>query len=335
MRSVWVLALVAALLYLASGFYVVKGDEQAFVRRFGRAQPALVTSGLHFELPWPFARIDRVNRNAARTLSIGIKPLERIDPQPSQPGTALLRPLDGERQGEFLTGDKNILHLQADVQYTISDPVAWFCRVQSPEVALRLLAESLITDGVARSGVDFVHPLGLEQLREFLVTELRRAVERQSWGLSVEDVTLVGVYPPVEVKASFLDVSNARAEKDRTIQLEQTRAEQRISQSRAAARQMLDRAESERNTRVEAARGAADRFLKIIAQFRQEASTSGATYGDVRHRTLRRLYAATLEELLPKLAGKVIVDGAGPTDLTILPQPELGTTGTRSSPASK
>ena len=55
--------------YLASGFYVVRGNEQAVVRRFGRADRALVASGLHFDLPWPFARIERVNRHELRTLS--------------------------------------------------------------------------------------------------------------------------------------------------------------------------------------------------------------------------------------------------------------------------
>ena len=66
-------------LYLASGFYVVRGNEQALVRRFGKADQALVTGGLHFDLPWPLARIERVNVHELRTLSIGVAAAEAFD----------------------------------------------------------------------------------------------------------------------------------------------------------------------------------------------------------------------------------------------------------------
>ena len=42
-------------------------------------------------------------------------------------------------------------------------------------------------------------------------------------------------------------------------------------------------------------------------------------YAQVRHLAVQRMLATTLEELLPKLAGKVVLDGQ-PADLTIFPQ---------------
>ena len=59
------LLVVAMLAYLASGFYVVGGDETAVVRRFGRALSELRHSGLHYELPWPFSRVDRSSIHTA------------------------------------------------------------------------------------------------------------------------------------------------------------------------------------------------------------------------------------------------------------------------------
>jgi membrane protease subunit HflK len=316
------LAAVLALVYLASGLYVVKGNEQALVRRFGKARLPLVGSGLRYDLPWPFAQIDRVNLHEVRTISIGI-PVGDAAPQVSLRGDAgLIKETGLDRQAEFLTGDKNILNLHVNVPYQIVDPYLFAFGSESPETGLKLLAESVVTDVIARSGVDFVHPLGLHELREVLTKTLREAAERQQWGIAVEDATIVGVFPPVEVKASFLDVSNARAEKDRIINEQHTQAEKLLADARAAARQRHDQAETERHTRVEAARGSADRFLRIVAQFKQESRTGGQSYESARRMALQRMYIATLEEILPKLSRKTILDSEKPIDFTVFPPAE-------------
>lgn len=317
-------ALLAA--YLATGFYVVRGNEQALVRRFGKADQALVAGGLHFDLPWPLARIERVNIHELRTLSVGIAAVEPFDgggfllkPELDQQGRS--RPgLD--RAGEFLTGDKNILNLQVNVHYAVNDPHRYLFGCKSPETGLKLLAESLVTESVAQSSVDYVHPLGLNELQVLLTLAARRAVEREPWGIVVDRVTIGGVLPPVEVKAAFLDVSNARAERDRVVSQEHSRAEKLHAASQAAAGQLADRAQADRQTRIEAARGSADRFLRIVAQFRLEAGSEGAAYDDVRNATMQRLWAGALEQLLPKLARKILVDPSQQADLMLFKAPE-------------
>jgi len=59
--------------YLATGFYVVRGNEKAAVRRFGRFirtpenRVALEGSGLHYTLPWPAVFCVRSRRRTARS----------------------------------------------------------------------------------------------------------------------------------------------------------------------------------------------------------------------------------------------------------------------------
>ena len=65
----WGAALIAV--YFLSGLYVVRGNEQVLVKRFGKADRALVAGGLHLELPWPLVRIERVNVNELRTITVG------------------------------------------------------------------------------------------------------------------------------------------------------------------------------------------------------------------------------------------------------------------------
>lgn len=302
--------------YLATGLYVVRGNEQALVRRFGRARLPLAASGLHYDLPWPFVRIDRVNVNQAQNLSVGVGLADALETR------GFLQAVDLDRQGEFLTGDKNILNLAVNVQYRVADPFVYLCRGESPEIGLRLLVESLVTDAVARSGVDYVHPLGLNELRALLTDRAREAALRLPWGLFIEEVTIAQAFPPVEVKAAFLDVSNARAEKDRLIQQEQAQGEKRLAAAQATVRQWLDRAASERLRRIETARGSANRFSTIVAEFAREAESTGQPREAVRRRTMQRLLAQAMDQLLPRFAGKVLIDPQDPVDLTIFPPRE-------------
>ncbi|MBI3862727.1 MAG: protease modulator HflK [Planctomycetia bacterium] len=311
--ALWSLLLLAA--YFASGLYIVRGNEQALVRRFGKADRTLAAGGLHLDLPWPLARIERVNVHALRTLSVGLVSVEAFD------GAGFLRDAGVDRQAEFLTGDKNILNMQVNVHYTITEPHKYFFGCNSPETGLKLLAESLVTSTVAQSSVDYVHPLGLNELRVLLTQSAREAVAREPWGLAVEDVTIAGVLPPVEVKASFLDVSNARAERDRIISQELARSDKLKAAAEAGANQLLDRAESERLARVEAARGSADRFMRIVEQFRREADAGGRTAADVRRSTMQRMWTATLEELLPRLSRQVLLDPQQSVDLFLVNPP--------------
>ena len=121
MKKLWIAAGVVLAAYLATGFYVVRGNEKAAVRRFGRVvrtaegQVALAGSGLKYTLPWPCSEIERINLNEVRTLSIGMGEI-------AEPGAGgFLRSLEAENRSQFLTGDKNILHLQINTQYRVGE----------------------------------------------------------------------------------------------------------------------------------------------------------------------------------------------------------------------
>ena len=306
------LSLGLCLAWLASGFFVIRGNEQGLVRRFGRVTATPARSGLHWNLPWPLTRVDRINVSELRTLTIGVAAPDAQDPQ------GFLRPSGLDRVGEFLTGDKNLLNLQVHVQYRIADPYRWLCTVETPEVQLRLLTENCLAEAVAQSGVDYVHPLGLNELRQRLTRDLLEATSDQRLGAAIEDVTIAAVWPPVEVKGAFLDVSNARAEKDKLIEQQKSRAEQQLTSTRAQARQRIDQAETSRRSLVETARGQADRFRSFVAALQ----TSGESPGDrarVRERALQRLWLDSLAQIWPNLGRTLVVETDQPVDLRMFP----------------
>jgi len=307
----WLLLAITLSVYFANGIFTVPANEVAVVRRFGRAVFPARGSGLHCDLPWPLARVDRVNLNASRTLSIGesiVEPNAFLQPVSSAPTT-------------FLTGDKNLLQLRVVVQYRISEEflAEWLYTSERPEQRLRLLVETTAADFVSRSGVDFVHTQGLAELNNRLLMAVREQATRQRLGCEVEQVTIDRAEPPARVKAEFLDVSNARADRARSVNEARSYAEQKVAESQADARQLADAAEQTRRAKGSAAQGSADRFLALVEQLRQDAISSGRGYETSRSLTMNRLYVETLREVLSRAKSKVILDGPQPADI-VLPQ---------------
>jgi modulator of FtsH protease HflK len=312
-RGRWFIVGLALAVYFVTGVFTVPANEVAVMRRFGRAVFPVCASGLHFDLPWPFVTLDRVKLNAIRTLSLGDATGE---------ANAFLQPVS-TAPTTFLTGDKNLLQLRIVVQYRISEELLaeWLYASEAPERRLRLLVETTVADLVSRSGVDFVHTQGLAELNNRLLVAVRQQAARQRLGCDVEQVTIDRAEPPARVKAEFLDVSNARADMARSINEARGYAEQKIAESHADARQLVDSAQRERGAKASAAHGSADRFTKLIDQIRRDANSRTGDYAASRSLTMNRLYLETVREVLTKAKSKVFLDGPQPADI-LLPRRE-------------
>ena len=267
-----------------------------------------------------FRSVDRVNLNEIRTLKIG--DLERDAPSTS----GFLRTVDPARQAQFLSGDKNILNVQISVTYRVSDAAVddYLFAVGSPERRLRTLAESVLADAMLLSGVDFAHTLGRNALRELMTDRLQQLAQEQLLGLTVDDVTIGNVSPPLRVKAEFIDVMNARADKETAINQARAYQEQREAEASAIVRRTTDSAEVFRRQSVESAKAESESFSKLIAQLRSDEQSGRRSYAEARQLTLRRKYLDTLEEVLRKVAAKVVLDSGQAIDLTILREQKGG-----------
>ena len=310
MKSLIVFAIAFAI-YLSTGLYTVPANEKGVVRRFGRVITPVRSSGLHIELPWPLARVDRVNFNEVRTLSLG-----EIEADPN-----FLIPTTAARPATFLTGDKNLLLLKINVQYRVSEEhvVDWLFGSISPIQRLQLLVETTTTDLVSRCGVDFVHTQGLAELNSRLLRDVRLQAAELRLGCDVEQVTVDRAEPPARAKAEFLDVSNARADMARSIHDARSYAEQKLAESQADARKLTDDAEQTRHAKISAAAGSADRFNLLTTQIQRDAESRDRTYGESKQLVMNRLSIETLQEVLNLAKMKVVLDAEHPVDLTFPP----------------
>lgn len=256
------LLLVALIVHMAvTGVWVVQQNEQGVVLRFGRVRSAL-PAGMHFILPYPLETMRLVRTTEVRTMSVGFSYHE--DNQLDQ--AAL------EEEVQWLTGDTNIVEVQTAIQYIIKSPVDYLFRVadfsdgQPRDVALRKATESVLTFLVARMKVDDVLSIGKARIQEESRVLIQELVDGIGLGVQVVSVNIVEDNPPPNVIAAFNDVSSAKADRQRLMNIADGYAKDLLPRARAQANRIRQEAEIYRSEVVNAAHGAAQRFLKLAKQ---------------------------------------------------------------------
>ena len=318
-RWLLLMSCVAVGCWLVTGFFVVRGDESGVVRIFGRAERTedgavrLRSNGVYWHLPWPCSTIDRVRLGEVRTVSVGSAEATTSEQ------TDLLRLMEPAGQSQFLTGDRNILQVQLNVQYRVSaDAVEdWLYSAGEVEERLQMLSQAALSDVVLQSGVDFVHTLGHSEICGAVFDRLTALSNRSQLGVTIEDVTIAGVTPPVRVKSHFVDVMNARADRETYINRARAYAEQQLADAGASSQQILDQAESYRQKAMDLAQAEADSFHRLIDQLEATAKTLSLSYAEARQLAMQRQRLDTLQELYPRVKMQVLLDETQPVDLTL------------------
>jgi membrane protease subunit HflK len=282
------LAACAVLAWLATGVFFVRTNEQAVVRRFGRMQPTVRTPGLHVGLPVGLDRVDRLWVQETKRVAVGIDLTGRTLGRQAQP-----------RQAECLTGDLNLIIVSAVVQYRIAEPKAYVSNVADVAGLVQRVAASELSRIVAGMSVDDI----LTVKRNAIQIEAREAVQAaldsyEAGVILTRPIALSneGVRPPAEVADAFHDVTRAREDKQRAINVARGYANRILPEARGEAYRMESDAEAYAQETEQTAHGDAERFVKEAAELKKN-----------RDLTLRRLILEAMEEILPRLR-KVVVD---------------------------
>lgn len=264
------LLLIALIVHVAvTGVWVVNQNEQGVVLRFGRVR-SILPAGMHFILPYPLETMRLVRTTEVRTMSVGFS-----DQEDELPDAAAV-----EEEVQWLTGDTNIVEMQTAIQYIIKSPVDYLFRVadfsdgQPRDVALRKAAESVLTDLVARMKVDDVLSSGKARIQEESRLQIQELVDDIGLGVQVVSVNIVADNPPPNVIAAFNDVSSAKADRQRLMNVADGYAKDLLPRARAQANRVRQEAEIYRSEVVNAAHGAAQRFIKLAEQVRTSPQVS-------------------------------------------------------------
>jgi Cu+-exporting ATPase len=288
-------------LALLNGMYVIPPDEAGIVRRFGRKLTPNDGPGLHYKLPWPVDLLTRVKARRVRVVEIGFR---------SGAATADAEPAAYEwnvqhRSGRFqrrpeeslmLTGDQNMIELNATVHYDLARPDDFVFSQMNGEDTVRAAAESAVQSVVTNAGLDDVMTSGRAAIEHRILGDLQARVDRYGAGIRVLSVRLEDVHPSLEVVDAFREVSGAFEEKSRLINEAEGYRNEQVALARGNAAANLQNAKGYSSGRVSRAEGDASRFDAREAAFRAAPGP-----------TETRLYWETMEQVLPGKR-KLIVD---------------------------
>ncbi|MHC4353341.1 MAG: FtsH protease activity modulator HflK [Planctomycetota bacterium] len=278
-----------AVVLLWMSFYQLQPDEVGVVLRFGRF--ARETSpGPHFLIPIMETVIKvPVERQLKqefgfRTVQAGVR-TEYTDER---------QHLD---ESMMLTGDLNVGVVEWIVQYKIKDPYAFLFKVRDVESTFRDMSEAAMRQVVGDHSVDEVLTIGRELIAAQAKDLLQNLCDKYETGIDVQQLVLQDVNPPDPVKPSFNEVNQAIQEKERVTNEAWSDYNQAIPKAKGEALRVIQESEGYAAERVNRSQGEATRFEAIYQEYRKAPRV-----------TRNRMYLETLDEVLPRVGKKVILD---------------------------
>ena len=302
-----VLALLIAWL-LVSSYTIVNTSQSGVVLRFGQYSRTL-GPGFHFKLPAPIETVSKVETTRIRAM---------VDQVP------------------MLTSDENIISVNFNVQYQVSDARKYLFSTSNPDDTLAQAAEAAVRSVVGAHSMDDIltspgddastlpaaassaRPPATAVAAKSLSAQDRVTLQQQTQdalqhtldsydtGLVVTDVSFQNVAPPDEVKAAFDDVNAAREDKQSAVNKAHAYANQVIPQATGEAARIVAKAEGDKAERIARATGDAERFELLLKEYKAAPAV-----------TRQRLWLETMEDVMAR--NPKVIDGSGGRNIINLP----------------
>jgi modulator of FtsH protease HflK len=292
--AVVILAIVA-LLWIASGYFIVQEGQTAVVMTFGKFSHT-TPAGFNWRWPYPIQSHEIVNVSTVRTVEVGY----RSSVKNKLPSEALM-----------LTDDENIIDIQFAVQYRLKDAVEWTFNNRDQEDTVKQVAETAIREVVGKSKMDFVLYEGREKVASDVGQLMQQILDRYKMGVQVTNVTMQGVQPPEQVQAAFDDAVKAGQDKERQKNEGQAYANDVVPKAAGTASRLMQESEAYRARVVANAEGDASRFRQVLTEYQKAPAV-----------TRDRMYLETMQQIFTSTT-KVMVDAKGGNNLIYLPLDKL------------
>ena len=289
-HTVAIIAVVVLVVGLSTAYYTVPSDSVAVIQRFGKYVRD-VPSGLHFKLPFGIDRSTIVPIKRQLKQEFGFATPGATDPYQAQ------RARDGKRETQMVTGDLNAALVEWVVQYRILEPSKFLFEVREPSETLRYVSESVMREVVGDRTVDEVITIGRQEIETEALVKMQELSTKYAMGIGIDQVQLKNINPPLPVQESFNEVNQAQQEKEKLINEARRDYNKVIPLAQGEKDQRIREADGYRLKRINEAEGDAARFTALLTEYKKAPEV-----------TRRRIYVETMQEILPGIRSKVVVD---------------------------
>lgn len=280
-RIVGIVAAAAVIIWAASGFYTIKEAERGVVTRFGKFSH-LVEPGLNWK-PTFIDNVQAVNVESVRELAAS---------------------------GVMLTSDENVVRVEMNVQYRVTDPERYLFSVASADDSLRQATDSALRGVIGKYTMDRILTEGRTVIRSDTQRELEETIRPYNMGITLLDVNFQTARPPEEVKAAFDDAIAARENEQQYIREAEAYTNEVQPRANGQAQRILEEARAYKTQTVLEAQGEVARFAKILPEYKAAPEI-----------TRERLYIESMEKVLSHTRKVLVNDKGG--NLMVLPLDQM------------
>ena len=287
------IAAVAILIWLGTGFFIVQEGQQAVITQFGKYRTS-VGAGFNWRMPYPIQRHELIFVTQIRSVDVGRDTVIKAT---------------GLRESAMLTEDENIVEIKFAVQYRLSDARAFLFESKSPSEAVVQAAETAVREVVGKMKMDSALSEERDQIAPRVRTLMQKILDRYKVGIEVVGINLQqgGVRPPEQVQSAFDDVLKAGQERERAKNEAQAYANDVVPRAVGSASRLKEEADAYKARIVAQAQGDAQRFKSVLAEYQKAPQV-----------TRDRLYLDSMQQIYSNVT-KVLVDSKQGSNLLYLP----------------
>ena len=205
-----VLAILAVLL-VASCVYKVEPYEQAAVYRLGALEETSIKGeGLHLKLPWPIEKTEIYEVKRVQNMTIGYESNDTMDNMWTESHSV--------EEYKLLTGNGNeLVSVNIKLIYKIDDLYTYLTKSSSPEQILSSKAYEFMMNKTNSTDLYTILSVDRTDLSKELLKALNAYTKEYKVGLTVEEVIVESIHPPVELSDVYQSVVSADVKKTTTI----------------------------------------------------------------------------------------------------------------------
>jgi modulator of FtsH protease HflK len=276
------IAAVALLIWLGTGFFIVQEGQQAVITQFGKFKNS-VGAGFNWRLPYPIQKHELIFVTQIRSVDVGRDTVIKAT---------------GLRESAMLTEDENIVEIKFAVQYRLSDARAFLFESKSPSEAVVQAAETAVREVVGKMKMDAALSEERDQIAPRVRVLMQKILDRYKVGIEVVGINLQqgGVRPPEQVQTAFDDVLKAGQERERAKNEAQAYANDVVPRAVGSASRLKEESEAYKARIVAQASGDAQRFKSVLAEYQKAPQV-----------TRDRMYLETMQQIYSNVT-KVMVD---------------------------
>jgi len=254
-----------ALAYALAGLTMIPPEQVGIVRRFGRVLDTELQPGLHYRLPWPFERVTRIEPDRLRSIEVGFRAIGNATSDLTWAARHAEGILRKDEETLMMTGDGNLVEVQARVFYTIGNARQYLFGVAKAEAVLQALAESVLREVIAERPFLDLLAKGREEFQKEATARLRARLNHEyQLGIELHSVAFQDLHPPQQVVDAYYAVTRSLSQREQMLVEARRESETGVARERVAKQRIASGAQAEYEGTLRRSEAERDAFLSLV-----------------------------------------------------------------------